>query len=129
MNTEDKNMTDFVDFSQTRKQLIAFQRERLLTERPTRDQYGTVHKALDILDYAVYAALRGADYRKGDQSGGKVAAHRLQTLTRNITYWATSPSLRGQQFRVRFVPEGLEPASEVLMELKSIIEEELDKWK
>lgn len=121
-------MTNFVEFSQTRKQLIARQRERLMTERPERDVYGTVHRALGVADYAVYAALRGAYYGKGDHTGGRVAAHALRSVINDIVYWSSSTGRYGQELCKKYMPEGTPPTSETWMEFKAILESELEKW-
>lgn len=121
-------MTEFVKFSTARKQQIAHVRNLLLTVKPVRDEkYGTKYKRLFLTDFAVYAALRGADYRKGDQSGGKEATAALQQTIRNIVYWGTSTSSFGVQFRDRFLPAG--QTIDDLMDLKTVLEESLAKWK
>ena len=121
-------MTEFVKFSTARKQQIAHVRNLLLTVKPVRDEkYGTQYKRLFLTDFAVYAALRGADYRKGDQSGGKEATAALQQTIRNIVYWGTSTSAFGVQFRDRFLPAG--QTIDDLMDLKTVLEESLAKWK
>ena len=121
-------MTEFVKFSTARKQQIAHVRNLLLTVKPVRDEkYGTKYKRLFLTDFAVYAALRGADYRKGDQSGGKEATAALQQTIRNIVYWGTFASSFGVQFCDRFLPAG--QTIDDLMDLKTILEESLAKWK
>lgn len=121
-------MTEFVKFSTARKQQIAHVRNLLLTVKPVRDEkYGTKYKRLFLTDFAVYAALRGADYRKGDQSGGKEATAALYQTIHNIVYWGTSTSAFGVQFRDRFLPAG--QTIDDLMDLKTVLEESLAKWK
>ena len=60
-------MNAYVPFDTTRKSLIA-QLKGMLTHpemKPFKDPtYGTKYSRLFLKDYAVYAALRGADYRK-----------------------------------------------------------------
>ncbi|MDU8350331.1 hypothetical protein RYA05_00295 [Pseudomonas syringae pv. actinidiae] len=60
-------MNAFVPFTATRKATIQHVKARLVDpkNRPTKDpKYGTKYPALFLKDYAVYAALRGADFRK-----------------------------------------------------------------
>ncbi len=60
-------MNAYVPFTTTRKALIA-DLKAMLTHpdmKPVKDKvYGTKYPRLFLKDYAVYAALRGADYRK-----------------------------------------------------------------
>lgn len=60
-------MSAYVPFDTTRKSLIA-QLKGMLTHpemKPFKDPtYGTKYPRLFLKDYAVYAALRGSDYRK-----------------------------------------------------------------
>ena len=60
-------MNAYVPFDTTRKSLIA-QLKGMLTHpemKPFKDpKYGTKYPRLFLKDYAVYAVLRGADYRK-----------------------------------------------------------------
>ena len=120
-------MTNFIEFTKTRKEQIDHLRNRLMTEKPDTDVYGTKHKALGLADYVVYAALRGADYRKGDHTGGKRAHEAITRVIDNIVYWGTSTSKFGQALRKKYVPEG--QTTDQLMELKAALEAERDKWK
>lgn len=112
-------MTNFIEFTKTRKEQINHLRTRLMTEKPDTDVYGTKHKALGLTDYVVYAALRGADYRKGDHTGGKKANEAITRVINNIGCW--------ESLRKKYVPEG--QTTEQLMELKAALEAERDKWK
>lgn len=121
-------MTEFVKFSTARKQQIAHVRNLLMTVKPVRDEkYGTKYKRLFLTDFAVYAALRGADYRKGDQSGGREATAAIQRTIRTIVYWGTSTSSFAVEFRDRYLPAG--QTIDDLMDLKTVLEESLAKWK
>lgn len=118
-------MTTFITFTETRKKFIDFMRDRVITERPTRKvwtwggvDHVTVDRPLSLIDYAVYAALRGADYRKGDHKGGEVA-------TRELTHIIKMHKSYGQTFG-RFIPEATKEETE---EFVSIIESELARWK
>lgn len=122
--------TTFITFTVTRKQQIDHARNRLMTLRPyTHVLYGdSVQRRhpLELTDYVVYAALRGADYRKGDHTGGANATKALQEVIRQITYWGTSPAATGVSLRARWMPEG--HAEKELFELKDALEAELAKW-
>ncbi len=121
-------MTDFVQFTPARKAQIKYLRTRLMTVKPERDlKYGTKYKRLFLTDFVVYAALRGADFRKGDHTGGREAIAAMQQVIRHIVYWGTSTSSFGVQFRDRFLPAG--QTIDDLMDLKTILEESLAKWK
>lgn len=121
-------MTDFVQFTPARKAQIKYLRTRLMTVKPERDlKYGTKYKRLFLTDFVVYAALRGADFRKGDHTGGREAITAMQQVIRHIVYWGTSTSSFGVQFRDRFLPAG--QTIDDLMDLKTILEESLAKWK
>lgn len=115
-------MTTFIAFTETRKKQIDHLRERLITERPYIAGSGIyiskVHP-LGLTEYAVYAALRGADYRKGDHTGGKEATQALQHV---ITTWNGCAHVR----------RGLLPDGSTVQEIQDFIEvlgEELAKWK
>lgn len=122
----------FIEFTKTRKEQIDYLRERLMTERPERVEYWGGHygysQPLHLADYVVYAALRGADYRKGDASvSGRYATEALSHVIRQLTYWVTSPSTTGAALRARWFPEhhGHEQWTEMLNALRA----ELEKWK
>ncbi len=126
-------MTTYIEFSANRKAQIAHVRNRLMTVKPHRDEaYGTKYKRLFLADFAVYAALRGADYRKADHTGGKEATVALRRVINDIVYWGTSTSsfgkqLHTRQLRARFMPE--DQTDRDLMDIKTILEEALEKWK
>lgn len=118
--------TTFVPFTETRKKFIDFMRDRLITERPTRHvstwggvDHVTVNRPLSMIDYAVYAALRGADYRKGDHTGGKEA-------TRELTHIIKMYKSYGGTFG-RFISQ--DASKEETLEFVEIIEAELARWK
>lgn len=113
----------FVPFSTTRKQQIAYLRERLITLKPLVDiEYGSKTKQLSLSDFVVYAALRGADFRKS----GADAVNCLRGVIRTITYYGTSAGWTGQYLRTRFMPK--DQTTDDLFELKAVLEEQLEFW-
>lgn len=119
------NTTTFVPFTETRKKFIDFMRNRVITERPTRSVYSwggvdcvTVNRPLSLIDYVVYAALRGADYRKGDHTGGKVATAELTQLVKRFKAYGAGKSV--------FLPT--DHTIEELEEFITILEAELIRW-
>ena len=74
----------FVEFSAARKSLIAHGKERLTNRdnlRREANEYGNRAKKLFLRDYAVYASVRGADYRKASHmEDGANAKVELQGL-------------------------------------------------
>lgn len=124
-------MTTFITFTETRKQQIDHLRNRLITERPyTHVYYGNsstrVHP-LGLSEYVVYAALRGADYRKGDHTGGKQATEALKGVLRTLTYWAKSDSHIGGDTWAKWLPT--EHKDVELNEMIAALTDELNKWK
>lgn len=124
-------MTTFITFTAARKQQIDHLRDRLMTERPyTHVYWGTsvtrIHP-LGLTDYVVYAALRGADYRKGDHTGGAKATDALKSIIRTLTSWLTSDNHVGKSALAKWLPE-----SHTDVELKEMVDAlsaELAKWK
>lgn len=119
-------MTTFITFTETRKKMIDHMRERVMTERPVRNvgvfrgtEYVTVTRPLALLDYVVYAALRGADYRKGDHTGGEIATPALKHLIYAFKTWGTG--------RSNMLPSGF--TVEEIAEFIEALESELAKWK
>lgn len=119
-------MTTFTTFTTAHKQQIAYARARINTERPTMNEYGTVQHALGLRDFVIYAALRGADYRKGDHTGGVEATAVLRQVIRDIVYWGTSTGRYGELVRSKLIPNG--HGTDELMELKQVLEFQLEKW-
>lgn len=126
-------MNTFVAFTVARKQQIDHMRNRVMTERPTRNvwtwrgqEFVSINRPLSIADYAVYAALRGADYRKGDHTGGKVATAALRGVISQITYWIASPSKTGEDLRTKWMPEG--QTADDMITMKDVLEAEIAKW-
>lgn len=118
--------TTFVPFTETRKKFIDHLRNRVITERPTRKvwtwggiDHVTVDRPLSLRDYAVYAALRGADYRKGDHTGGFVATVELTRLAKMYKTYGAGKSV--------FLPS--DHTVEELAEFIAILESELARWK
>ena len=118
--------TTFVPFTETRKKFIDFMRDRVITERPTRRvwtyrgiDHVMVNRPLSLLDYAVYAAVRGSDYRKGDHTGGKEATRELKHIIKMYKSYGYSLG--------RFV--GTEATKEEHLEFIGILESELARWK
>lgn len=124
--------TTFIKFTEIRKNFIDFYRNRLMTERPSQtthiyrwrgyEQHSVIrNQPLSLVDYAVYAALRGADYRKGDHTGGEKATKVLQNIVKHYQRgW-----LQGAAW-TKMVPEGVTEADKA--EFISIIESELARW-
>lgn len=119
-------MTTFITFTETRKKQIDHLRDRVLIERPIRHvstfrgtEYVTITRPLSLVDYAVYAALRGADYRKGDHTGGKVATYELTRIVKLFKAYGTNGS--------NLLPSG--STVEEIAEFIEAIEAELAKWK
>lgn len=119
-------MTTFITFTETRKKQIDHLRERVMTERPIRTvgsfrgtEYVTVTRPLGLLDYVVYAALRGADYRKGDHTGGKIATSALTHLVKMFKAYGAG--------RTNLLPSG--STVEEIAEFIEALEAELAKWK
>lgn len=134
-------MQNFVQYSQTRKEQIAYLKNRLNTLRPEWvilwNGERRKKRALWLGDYVVYAALRGADYRKGDHTGGRLATEalkgaiasvraliRLETTDQPMDV-ARKRELR-DKIRSKYVPT--EHTSEQLAELLTVLEGELAKW-
>lgn len=120
-------MTQFIEFSATRKAAIKHMYHRLTTIKPVRcERYGTITSKLNLLDYTMYAALRGADIRKvarthADLEGTKPKEALLQ-LKRFIKHggaWAN------RSVQERFL--GVEVTPEAMAEVVAIIDEALEK--
>lgn len=123
-------MTTFIAFTETRKQQIDHLRNRLMTERPyTHVYYGTsstrVHP-LGLTEYVVYAALRGADYRKGDHTGGEQATNALKSVLRTLNGWLSDNHV-GKSTLAKWLPEGHTDVE--LKEMVEALSAELAKWK
>lgn len=115
-------MTTFILFTETRKNQIDHLRLRLITERPHITGSGiyiSKVRPLGLTDYVVYAALRGADYRKGDHTGGKEATEALRHVIKTWNSWG--------HIKNGLLPEGT--TVEETNEFVKILGEELDKWK
>lgn len=114
--------TNFIKFTETRKKQIDYLRDRVLTERPTKHVYATIYVSwnhpLSLIDYVVYAALRGADYRKGDHTGGKVATSELTSLVKRFKAYGSYGN---------FIPTN--STVEEIAEFIEALEAELVKWK
>lgn len=123
---ETYTMTTFITFTETRKKQIDHLRARVMEERPVRHvstfrgtDYVTITRPLSLIDYAVYAALRGADYRKGDHTGGKVATQELKGLIARFKAYGTGST--------NLLPSG--STVEEIAEFIEALEVELVKWK
>lgn len=125
-------MNAFVPFTAPRKAIIQHVKARLIDpkNRPTKDpEYGTKHQALFLSDYAVYAALRGADFRKtSHMEDGANAKASIETVIKEISAIPESrrsfvegeDRAKGQYSVVtRFLHEG--GTFEDLQEIKSIL--------
>ena len=124
-------MTTFIAFTETRKQLIDHLRNRLMTERPyIKVWYGDCVsriQPLGLIDYVVYAALRGADYRKGDHTGGEQATAALKSIIRTFNSWLSSDDHVGNSALAKWLPEGHTDVE--LKEMVEALSAELAKWK
>lgn len=124
-------MTTFITFTAARKQQIDHLRDRLMTERPyTKVYYGDCVQRINPLgltDYVVYAALRGADYRKGDHTGGANATVALKGIIRTFNSWLSSDNHVGKSALSKWLPEGHTDVE--LKEMVDALSAELDKWK
>ena len=119
-------MTTFITFTETRKKQIDHLRDRVMIERPTRTvhsfrgvEWVTINRPLSLIDYVVYAALRGADYRKGDHTEGKVATNELQRLIRTLK---SGGGRSNGLFRS-------DSTAQEIAEFIEVLESELAKWK
>lgn len=90
-------MNAYVPFDTTRKSLIA-QLKGMLTHpemKPFKDpKYGTKYPRLFLKDYAVYAVLRGADYRKTSHlcdQGAPNAKEALESVLADLRRSLKSP--------------------------------------
>lgn len=103
----------FVEFSAARKSLIAHGKERLTNRENLRreaNEYGNRAKKLFLRDYAAYASVRGADYRKAShmEDGANAKAELKGLLVSLTTYLAKNEDFASKplpsQF-VRFAPD------------------------
>jgi hypothetical protein len=123
-------MTTFITFTETRKQQIDHLRARLMTERPYTHVYwgDSVRRMhpLGLAEYVVYAALRGADYRKGDHTGGSEATIALKSVIHQLNGWLGDKHV-GKSTLIKWLPEGHGDAE--LKEMVEALSAELAKWK
>lgn len=125
------NIVTFKPFTTTRKAMIQHMKARLVDpkNRPTKHPvYGTKFPALFLEDYAVYAALRGADYRKTshmeDGGNAKEAIERaVRALSGLKESHSESLSQGKHSYLNKFLPEG--STFEQAVELKEILEQAL----
>lgn len=126
-------MNTYTPFTITRKALVASLKS-LLTDpamRPFKDpKYGTKYPRLFLQDYAVYAVLRGADYRKTSHlEDGANAKEALASVAARLAYWVknkdklSSARLSKDTLVGRYLPPGLddELACEALTEMVELI--------
>ncbi|MFK4132417.1 hypothetical protein ACI2KR_09065 [Pseudomonas luteola] len=119
----------FFPFSDIRKMLIQHLKSFLMDpeNRPYRDEEGIKHQALYIQDYAVYAALRGADYKKvSHMANGENARIALKHVVDQLDAVKVIQPNAGQNKNRskrhpvnRYLPEGATP--EMLSELRTIL--------
>lgn len=124
-------MNAFVPFTAQRKAAIQHVKARLVDpkNRPTKDpQYGTKYSHLFLEDYAVYAALRGADFRKtSHMEDGANAKEAIQSAINQISAIPESRSAIIEEDRsknnarvvTRYLPVGGTYAD--LQEIKAIL--------
>lgn len=130
MNTITK-IEAFTPFTATRKAMIRHIKGRLVNpeNRPTRHPvYGNKYQALFLEDYAVYAALRGADFKKtSHMADGQNAKEAIEYVIKRL---ASIPESKAEQIAEgknslvnKFIPIGASYAD--VQELKSILEQAL----
>lgn len=86
---ENNAMNKQPEFSQNRKDLIAFMKSRLTDPKNLKremDCFGNKRKNLRLIDYVVYACLRGADYNKAchDPYGQNLSGYLYHMATGQI---------------------------------------------
>lgn len=88
-------MNTYIPFTLTRKAQIAHMKAFLKdpANRPFKDeQYGTKYARLFLKDYAFYAVMRGADYRKtSHMPDGANAKAELKIITQRLDYFLSKP--------------------------------------
>lgn len=123
-------MNTFVAFTETRKQQIDHLRNRVMIERPYMEKQWNgdlvKRRVLGLPDFTVYAALRGADYRKGDHTGGKEATAALKRVISLLAHWKNSDSHVGKKAWARWLPEAHTDVE--LGEMIQALSDELAKW-
>lgn len=125
------NIVTFKPFTTTRKAMIQHVKARLVDpkNRPTKHPvYGTKFPALFLEDYAVYAALRGADYRKTshmeDGGNAKEAIEFVIRKLSNIKEPQNDLVSEGKHYGInKYLPEGSTYGQAA--ELKEILEQAL----
>ncbi|MHD0644729.1 hypothetical protein ACYPKM_03785 [Pseudomonas aeruginosa] len=115
-------MTNYVPFNAARKNLVkgykAFLTNPENLKRPM-NSYGNRRKMLQLSDYAVYAAIRGADYRKTNWNvGGKVAFAHLEAELASIKTKLKSLD----EGRIEKLTTRVPMDREMAVELQSILE-------
>lgn len=98
----------FVEFSAARKSLIIHSKERLTNRdnlRREANEHGNRVKKLILQDYAVYASVRGADYRKASHmKDGANAKVELKSLLGSLTiYLAQNEDFASKPLPSKFV--------------------------
>jgi hypothetical protein len=123
----------FAPFSEKRKAMIKHLKAFLKSpeNRPYKNTYGTKFQVLFLEDYAVYAALRGADFKKvSHMEEGENAREAIETVIKRIE-GITEKSAERIKSRdlpissvvIRYLPEG--STFEDLAELKVILSQTL----
>jgi len=104
-------MNTFVEFPADRKAIIVHIKGLLTNPEKLRRERDENHhriKKLFLRDYVVYAAIRGADFRKAcHEEGHKAARDHMQVVLRWIDENERAPSAYYQRELSRFVPEGV----------------------
>lgn len=123
----------FTPFSAKRKAMISHLKSFLKDpeNRPYKNVYGTKFQVLYLQDYAVYAALRGADYKKvSHMDDGSNARGAIETVISIIGAISekSAPRIEARDFPkssvvIRYLPVG--STFEDLAELKQILTEAL----
>lgn len=128
MNT----IATFTPYTATRKAMIQHVRARLINpeNRPTKHPvYGNKNQVLFLQDYAVYAALRGADIRKtSHMPEGENAKEAIKQVLNRLSYLNESHAEKINQGAITslsdYLPEGA--TYEDVVELREILTQALN---
>lgn len=125
------NIATFTPYSATRKAMIQHVRARLINpeNRPTKHPvYGNKNQVLFLHDYAVYAALRGADIRKtSHMPEGENAKEAIKQVLNRLSYLNESHAEKISKGAISstgdYLPEGA--TYEDVVELREILNQAL----
>lgn len=119
-------MNVFVPFTNARKAMIV-SLKGILTDPKNmkfkRNMYGNKTNDLSFRDYVIYAALRGADYRKtSHMEDGENARSILEAMLRTINNHQKSPNFGSISLIGRYCKQDCQDS---VREFKELIEESL----